>query len=82
MFHITAHKVVSHNDRDTEFIKLKRDILAWLHKTYGGINTTAQLGAKSCEMLATELIEEFGLIECTVSEDGENGATVVPLNIS
>ena len=76
MFHIKAYKDVNHDDRDVEFIKLKRDIAFHLRLTYGGTENTAKLGAKSCEMLAHELMTEFGLSQCEVNEDGENGAIV------
>lgn len=33
-------------------------------------------GAMSCEMIARELIEHFGLSKCEVNEDGENGAVL------
>ncbi len=76
--HIFKFKVeigVFHDDRDVEFIQFKR----WLESLYGG---TLALDFKSCEMIANELI---GVITdkyknrdvtVTVSEDGENGATV------
>jgi hypothetical protein len=73
MFHIKAWMVVSHSDRDVEFIWLKHRITEYLDKTY----PDHQLGAKSCEMLAEELINKFGLAACEVNEDGENGAIVI-----
>jgi hypothetical protein len=35
-----------------------------------------EFGAKSCEMIAIELINEFNLSRCEVNEDNENGAIV------
>ena len=32
--------------------------------------------ARSCEMLAKELLEEFDLVYCSVFEDNENGAEI------
>jgi hypothetical protein len=77
MFHIKAHKTVTHSDRDVEFIMLKHEIRDYLHEQYR-VHTTKVLnfGAKSCEMIAKELIERFDLCRCEVSEDGENGAIV------
>lgn len=72
IFHIKAYKKVNHDDRDVEFIMLKHSIQLYLRTTYPG----KTIGAKSCEMLARELIEEFGLSKCEVSEDNENGAIV------
>lgn len=75
VFHIKAHKVVNHDDRDTEFIMLKHQIRRYLAKKYVNPNTSVCIfGAMSCEMIARELIEEFDLCRCEVSEDGENGA--------
>lgn len=75
IFHIKAHKRVYHDDRDVEFIMLKHEIQQYLAATYsGGI-----MGAKSCEMLARELMERFDLIQVDVSEDNENGAIVSKL---
>lgn len=88
LFGIKAYKLVTHSDRDVEFIMLKHQIEQYIKGTYriwtfageghstpmnGGV---CQFGAKSCEMLAKELIKEFGLTRCEVDEDGENGAIV------
>lgn len=75
MFHIKAHKVVNHDDRDTEFIMLKHQIKIYLAGKYFRVDDALmKFGAMSCEMLARELIEEFNLCRCEVNEDGENGA--------
>lgn len=82
IFHIKAYKEVTHTDRDVEFIMLKREILDYLHFEYTQCHDGAEtrtvhtFGPKSCEMIATELIEEFELSRCSVSEDLENGAIV------
>jgi len=68
-FHIIASKVVSHDDRDVEIIMLKRSIKNYLKDKYG-----ADFGTLSCEQIARELMTTFGLLNCTVLEDGENGA--------
>lgn len=70
MFHVKAWQPVSHNDRDVEFILLKRNIERYLDSMF----PDGDLGHRSCEMLADELIREFHLSRCEVSEDGENGA--------
>jgi hypothetical protein len=67
---------VFHNDRDIEFIQFKR----WLENLYKG--GTLELNYKSCEMISDDLYEQIATrypdrdIEITVSEDGENGATI------
>lgn len=85
MFHIKAYKLVTHSDRDVEFIMLKRKIQNYIFGHYWAYHvdkedriTTriCEFGAKSCEMLAEELINKFDLSRCEVNEDGENGAIV------
>jgi hypothetical protein len=59
---------------------LKRDIQDYLYGTYYDKDKrTHFLGAKSCEMLAVELIEKFDLSSCEVNEDNENGAVVTAI---
>lgn len=75
IFHFKVAIEVTHNDRDIEFIQFKR----WLEGLYQG---TLQLNYKSCEMICDDLYEEIAtrypdrFVEITVSEDGENGATI------
>ena len=75
IFHFKVGIQVFHNDRDIEFIQFKR----WLENLYRG---TLELNFKSCEMISDDLYEAIANryperdIEITVSEDGENGATI------
>lgn len=75
IFHFNVAIQVFHNDREIEFIQFKR----WLENLYKGI---LELNFKSCEMIADDLYEAIASrypnrdIEITVSEDGENGATI------
>jgi hypothetical protein len=76
IFHFTVNIQVFHDDRDIEFIQFKR----WLEKLYA--ERTLELDYKSCEMIATDLATVINTtypgrsMEITVSEDGENGATL------
>lgn len=76
IFHFNVAIEVFHNDRDIEFIQFKR----WLEKLYS--QGTLELNYKSCEMISDDLYETIAtrypdrVIEITVSEDGENGATI------
>jgi hypothetical protein len=76
IFHFTVAIQVEHNDRDIEFIQFKR----WLENLYG--DGTLVLNHKSCEMISDDLYDAIASryqgrdIEITVSEDGENGATI------
>jgi hypothetical protein len=67
---------VFHNDRDLEFIQVKR----WLVNQY--TNGTFELNHKSCEMISDDLYEIIATrypnrdIAISVSEDGENGCEI------
>lgn len=75
-FHFHVEIEVFHDDRDIEFILFKRE----LESLYS--QGTLQLDYKSCEMLADDLSiyikDKYPgrSLKITVSEDGENGATV------
>jgi hypothetical protein len=79
IFHFNVAIQVFHNDRDIEFIQFKR----WLEKLYSGDQGVLSLDYKSCEMISDDLYEAIASrypgrdVEITVSEDGENGATIV-----
>ena len=80
IFHFRVCIEVFHDDRDIEFIQFKR----WLEKLYSGSETggVLVLDYKSCEMICDELADTINTkypnrrMEITVSEDGENGATI------
>lgn len=77
MFHFEAKKEVFHDDRDVEFIMLKRDIQDYLKQMYYNPELRTHLfGPKSCEMLAKEVLNQFDCKSVTVWEDLENGAIV------
>jgi hypothetical protein len=75
IFHFNVSIEVFHNDRDIEFIQFKR----WLESLY---QNKLELNFKSCEMISDDLYEVIASrypgrdIEITISEDGENGATI------
>lgn len=76
IFHFKVAIEVTHNDRDIEFIQFKR----WLENLYK--DSILALDYKSCEMIADDLYDVIAerypdrVIEITVSEDNENGATI------
>ena len=80
IFHFRVCIEVFHDDRDIEFIQFKR----WLERLYSNDKTggVLVLDYKSCEMICDELAEKINekypkrRMEITVSEDGENGATI------
>jgi hypothetical protein len=67
---------VFHDNRDVEFIQLKRQLERWYS------DGTLQLDYKSCEMIANDLYNKVEAkwpdrdIRIEVSEDGENGCRV------
>jgi hypothetical protein len=73
MFHFRVELEVFHDDRDVEFILLKRELEALYAEG------TLQLDYKSCEMMADDLYTYINVnyperdIVIEVSEDGENG---------
>ena len=77
IFHFRVSIDVFHNDRDIEFIQFKR----WLEALYVG--GTLELNYKSCEMIADDLYLQIATrypgrdVVIEVSEDGENGCTIV-----
>lgn len=60
-----------HDDRDVEFILLKREVEQAI-RDQNGVGTDGW----SCERWARHLVESLDLVRCEVSEDGENGAVV------
>tara|TARA_B100001057_G_scaffold409402_1_gene424062 strand:- start:266 stop:607 length:342 start_codon:yes stop_codon:yes gene_type:complete len=74
-FYITCKKEVNHDDRDIEIILFKKNILDYIDTVYNG-----DFGTMSCEMIAKDLVLEFGLNYCEVLEDNENGAEVMTNN--
>lgn len=76
IFHFRVEVQVHHNERDIEFILLKRELEGLYDKG------TLELNSKSCETMAMEL-GEYMLnnypgrhLAIDVNEDEENGATV------
>jgi 6-pyruvoyl-tetrahydropterin synthase len=85
-FHVTVAVEQTHDDRDIEYINFKRELNAFLEE-YGDERADGRyLADKSCEMMATDIIEWVEAyigtdgttreIHVTVTEDGENGALV------
>ena len=84
IFGVKVETEVYHDDRELEFILLKRKVNSWLEarQSYNGV---WQMGPMSCEQVASKLIKflqndlEKGnerYFKVTIDEDGENGAVV------
>jgi hypothetical protein len=77
MFKVNLVVGVQHNDRDVEFLQLKSELDNFLKYSYADKTSDA-----SCETMAHTIINKFQSAGydvrcCSVSEDGENGATVI-----
>lgn len=79
MFHFECVYPVVGLDRELEFFILRKhveDIIRNINPTLlplGELN----FGSRSCETIATAILkEDLRMSSCTVSEDGENSATV------
>lgn len=75
VFKIKACVNVMHDDRFVEFIELKHRIVSYIENKYwSAYYKCCDFKHMSCEMIARELIHQFDLSSCEVSEDGENGS--------
>lgn len=78
VFHFVCYKKITHDDRDIEFIQFGHQAKEYvMNKYWDDEKRLCIFGAKSCEMLADELISEFDLDMCDVSEDNENGTIFI-----
>lgn len=72
LFYTTIKFLISHNNRDIEFLDKKEEILSFVEKTY----TNKNLLQKSCEQIAEELLNYFDAEYVRVMEDNENGSEI------
>lgn len=76
IFHFRVEMEVFHDDRDVEFIQLKRILESWYSEK------TLSVDFKSCEMIAKDLYDKIAVtwpdraIRIEVSEDNENGCRI------
>lgn len=72
VFHVKLWCKVTHDDRDREFILLKREVDETV-----GVALDGDVETWSCEVWARYLLENTeGAWKVEVSEDGENGAVI------
>ena len=72
LFYVTMKFNVSHNDRDIEFIRQKKEVDFFCESRYGD----TFIGTMSCEDIAEELMNKFEADFVSVFEDNENGAEI------
>lgn len=76
-FYIRIEKEVTHNDRDIEIIKFKREIITLLENEYWDSSYNCiNFEGMSCEHIAQWLQKQFELDLVEVLEDNENGAII------
>jgi 6-pyruvoyl-tetrahydropterin synthase len=77
-FNVLVEVGVNHDDRDVEFISLKRQVDTHVHKLLGEFDDDQWSCEEFARKLATRLKKHAGrdVRRVEVSEDGENGAIV------
>lgn len=78
MMHVRVLISVQHNDRELEFIMVKRDLQQWVEKSKGSwpLRTSCE---DIAQMLTQYIRHQYGsdrFVQITVLEDGENGAVI------
>lgn len=77
IFKFNCKKRVNHDNRDEEFILLKRKVKQYLNTNIPVFDHECyDFGSMSCEMIAKQLLKKFDFDSVEVSEDGENYAVV------
>lgn len=79
IFKFNCKKRVNHDNRDEEFILLRRKVKQYINQNFPVFESGCEcydFGSMSCEMIAKQLLKEFDFDSVEVSEDGENYAVV------
>lgn len=79
IFKFNCKKRVNHDNRDEEFILLRRKVKQYINQNFPVFESRCEcydFGSMSCEMIAKQLLKEFDFDSVEVSEDGENYAVV------
>lgn len=79
IFKFNCKKRVNHDNRDEEFILLRRKVKQYINRKFPVFESGCEcydFDSMSCEMIAKQLLKEFDFDSVEVSEDGENYAVV------
>lgn len=79
IFKFNCKKRVNHDNRDEEFILLRRKVKQYINKKFPVFEMHCEcydFGSMSCEMIAKIILKQFDFDSVEVSEDGENYAIV------
>lgn len=79
IFKFNCKKRVNHDNRDEEFILLRRKVKQYINRKFPVFESGCEcydFGSMSCEMIAKNILKQFDFDSVEVSEDGENYAVV------
>ena len=79
IFKFNCKKRVNHDNRDEEFILLRRKVKQYINRKFPAFESGCEcydFGSMSCEMIAKNILKQFDFDSVEVSEDGENYAVV------
>lgn len=79
IFKFNCKKRVNHDNRDEEFILLRRKVKQYINRKFPVFESSCEcydFGSMSCEMIAKNILKQFDFDSVEVSEDGENYAVV------
>lgn len=79
IFKFNCKKRVNHDNRDEEFILLRRKVKQYINRKFPVFESNCEcydFGSMSCEMIAKNILKQFDFDSVEVSEDGENYAIV------
>ena len=79
IFKFNCKKRVNHDNRDEEFILLRRKVKQYINRKFPVFESGCEcydFGSMSCEMIAKNILKQFDFDSVEVSEDGENYAIV------
>lgn len=78
LFYFEVKAKVTHDNRDLEFMQVQYQVKRYLlDKYFNHTHDCLYFDTMSCEMICKDILKKFQyLSECSVFEDGENGAIV------
>lgn len=79
IFKFNCKKRVNHDNRDEEFILLRRKVKQYINRKFPVFESSCEcydFDSMSCEMIAKNILKQFDFDSVEVSEDGENYAVV------
>nr|DAJ68403.1 MAG TPA: antibiotic resistance protein [Caudoviricetes sp.] len=84
IFKFNCKKRVNHDNRDEEFILLRRKVKQYINRKFPVFESGCEcydFGSMSCEMIAKNILKQFDFDSVEVSEDGENYAVVEKVEV-